>query len=55
MNGTRLGLYDWMDKRGFTRDKEGKINPFFSAVVATTSGAIGGAVESPFFLVIYEF
>ena len=55
MNGTRLGIYDLVEKSGFTRDKAGKINPFLSALVAASAGVLGGAMGSPFFLVISTY
>jgi len=55
MNGTRLGLYDYLNKRGFTKDRKGNLNFFKSGLVASFSGAIGAAVGSPFFLVANFF
>lgn len=54
MNGTRLGCYHWADKKGFTRNSDGKVQPFRSAAVASLSGCIGGSIGTPLFLVKFK-
>ncbi|CAG7717785.1 unnamed protein product [Allacma fusca] len=51
MNGTRLGLYDMIDRTQFTRSKDGHVSPLRSIAVAAFAGSVGGLVGSPFFLV----
>ncbi|CAL8142757.1 unnamed protein product [Orchesella dallaii] len=55
VNGTRLGLYQLGDELGLTRNKDGKTNLLCSAIVASTTGMVGGVLSSPFFLIKTQF
>jgi len=51
MNGTRLGLYHLGEKKGWTRKKTGEVDALGAVCVASVSGALGGIISSPLFLV----
>ena len=48
MNGTRLGLYHYLEKAGVTRQANGSISPSASIVAGAVSGTCGAFVASPF-------
>lgn len=49
--GTRLGLYQVGKNLGWTSDKDGNVSMSKSVLVASTTGAIGATIGSPWFLV----
>ncbi|XP_063232890.1 solute carrier family 25 member 35-like isoform X3 [Bacillus rossius redtenbacheri] len=51
LNGTRLGLYQAADDRGWTRDPAGHVSLLKAGTVAAVTGCAGGYVGSPFYLV----
>lgn len=54
MNGARLGFYQMVEKRGWTRKKNGDgVDPLKALGAGATSGVIGAVIGSPFYLVRY--
>ena len=51
MNGLRLGTFAEMEKRGWSRDNQGKSSSARTAGCSVVAGVIGGLVGSPVFLV----
>jgi len=54
MNGTRLGTYNLLEKKGWTRNKDGRVNHFGSAIAGCCCGTLGAIVGSPFYLVCFH-
>ncbi|XP_046453376.1 solute carrier family 25 member 35-like [Daphnia pulex] len=50
MNGTRLGLYHFMENRGWTHS-HGSVSSVFSIAAGAVSGALGAFTASPFYLI----
>ncbi len=50
MNGTRLGLYHFMENQGWTHS-HGSVSSVFSIAAGAVSGALGAFTASPFYLV----
>ncbi|ODM96087.1 Solute carrier family 25 member 35 [Orchesella cincta] len=51
VNATRLGLFQVMNDKGWTKNAAGQVHPLKTLILATSSGALGGFVCSPFYLV----
>lgn len=51
MNGTRLGLFHFMENQGWTRNSNGSVSSFYSITAGAVSGAFGAFTASPFYLV----
>lgn len=51
VNSTRLGLFQIMSDKGWTKNAEGKIHTGKTVALAISSGMVGGFVCSPFYLV----
>jgi solute carrier family 25, member 34/35 len=51
MNGTRLGLYHYIEDRGWLRDPNGSSSALRSITGGATAGACGAFVASPFYMV----
>ncbi|XP_056641905.1 solute carrier family 25 member 35-like [Diorhabda sublineata] len=50
-NSTRLGTYQWLTKRGYVTDRNGKTIFYKSFLVGALSGGAGAFLASPFFLI----
>lgn len=50
-NSVRLGTYQWLNKRGFLTDNEGRTIMYKSALGSAFSGAAGAFLGSPLFLI----
>jgi solute carrier family 25 protein 34/35 len=51
MNGVRLGTYQEMINLGLTKNSDGKISLWRSAVAAAVSGSLGAFIGSPLYMV----
>ena len=51
MNGTRLGLYHYIEDQGWLRAPNGSSSPLRSIAGGATAGACGAFVASPFYMV----
>ncbi|XP_055707184.1 solute carrier family 25 member 35-like [Phlebotomus papatasi] len=51
MNATRLGIYEHMEKMGWTKDRGEHHSPFRIVVMGGMCGMIGSGIGAPFYLV----
>jgi len=51
-NSIRLGSFQIMSQKGWTKNPDGSVNTLKTVFLATCGGALGGVVCSPFYLVI---
>lgn len=55
LNGTRLGVYQWAEGRGYTRNKDGTLSAPKIMLISSLSGSVGAFLGSPFYMVIGFF
>lgn len=51
MNGIRLGAYQWLDSRGFTRDNQDRVSLPFAVAAGAITGCLGASAGSPFYMI----
>ena len=51
MNGVRLGTFQWLVDKGLTKDSQGRVSLWRSALAGSAAGGMGAFFASPFYLV----
>lgn len=51
MNGVRLGVYQWLDNKGFTKNKNGGVSLTMSVLAGGVAGCLGATIGSPLYMV----